>query len=304
MEKSTINASDNPTSSPTALWLLIAGTVVGILLAVTGILEPRVDAEHMPDGVIALVNDSPIYTDEYVSFLNLLEKERRNPLTDSDKEKLLRRMIEQKLMIQRGVALGLPESNPRVRSTMIDSLMQSITAETSTEKPSEKSLQTFYSENRNYFAQPPRIRLKRLLFSPRDHGESPNQRAWQAFRALERGDDWGKVEQRFADKDLLAPPDSLLPPHKLREYVGPVQLQMANEMSPVSFSEPLQDGTNMVILLLLEKKDIQYQDYQEVSQEVLREYQRRASEEALQSYLDELAKDANIVRRAGFLSMP
>ena len=137
-----------------ALLLLAAGSVVGILLGVAVTLYER-DATTgaLPDGVIALVNGRPIREEDYARAVALVERDKRTEVTGEDRARVLDRLIEEELLIQRGIASGLVDSNRSVRKAITQAMLASIVAESVSVQPAEDELRAFYAENPSLFAR-------------------------------------------------------------------------------------------------------------------------------------------------------
>ncbi len=240
------------------------------------------------------MNGVNIRSADYFGYLELLESQRRTPLSEAQKREVLDRMIQEAVLIQRGLELGLGDSDPRVRRAIADAMIQSVTAELSSEQVSEKELQSFFTKNRDYFAKSPRIRLQRLAFRSRGAGDNPMQRAHRALRRLEEGADFAAVGEEYADPDVVAPPDTLLPLPKLAEYIGPQLLEEAEQLEAGALSAPLKTRSGVFLLWVVEKQPRQYAAFAKVEEEVRREYLRRKGDEALQRYLQGLVKGAKL----------
>jgi hypothetical protein len=83
-------------------------------------------------------------------------------------------------------------------------------------------------------------------------------------------------------------PDALLPPAKLREYVGPSALIAAEALSVGAVSEPLVTRRGVRVLLLLAKGEGEAPALEEVETEVRHEMKRRAGDDAVRRLLDQL----------------
>lgn len=137
-----------------ALLLLAAGSVVGILLGVAvAWYERDATTGALPDGTIALVNGRPIREEDYARAVALVERDKRTEVTDEDRARVLDRLIEEELLIQRGIALGLVDSNRAVRKAITQAMLASIVAESVSVQPSEDELRTFYVENPSLFTR-------------------------------------------------------------------------------------------------------------------------------------------------------
>jgi hypothetical protein len=102
--------------------------MVGIGLGFVNVFE-WVDLPLLPDSVVARVNHVDIASSEYEKALSMLASEKRDPLTDQDRVLVLERLIEEELLVQHGLSVGLVRREQRLREDVIQSLITSITVE-------------------------------------------------------------------------------------------------------------------------------------------------------------------------------
>ena len=89
-------------------------------------------------------------------------------------------------------------------------------------------------------------------------------------------------------------PDTLLPPAKLLDYLGPTALHTALSLGIGEVSEPVRSGQGVHVLWLVEREETVARPLAEVRSEVASELARRRDEEALRGYLDRLRAAARI----------
>ena len=97
------------------VWL-VAGIVVGVAFAALGLLRTDTRlAASLPARTVASVNGTLIFDDQYQRLLQGLESDLREPVSEALRQRVLDRMIDEELLVQRGLELGLAESDRRVR---------------------------------------------------------------------------------------------------------------------------------------------------------------------------------------------
>ncbi len=278
-----------------ALILLGLGALLGIGLAASGALLPSTFNELGP-GTIAQVGDRSIPTAVYELARDRLAADKRNPMQDDDRRHILRRLVEEELLIQRGEDIGLVASEPSVRKAIAASMIQSIVAQSESEQPSERDLRRFYAENPGYFTPQGTLHVRQVAFSPRE-GESPEARALRrrhAEDALDADMGFGEIQARWGDEPLLPIPDSPLPANKLRQYLGPSLTEAVAALSPGERTGWVDTGSGGRILLLVAAEPAATPSFEEVVEQVSVAYGRHSADLALRDYLDELWKDADI----------
>jgi parvulin-like peptidyl-prolyl isomerase len=106
------------------------------------------------------------------------------------------------------------------------------------------------------------------------------------------------VRERLADDPVLALPDALLPPHKLREYLGPTVLDAALGLEGQTWSSPLETPQGWQLVRVLEQTDPPAPELVEVREQVEAEFRRRAGDRALREYLEWLRAEADVALAA------
>jgi hypothetical protein len=138
----------NEKATRRALWMLAIGGTVGVLLGVATALHERgADRSTLPNGAIALVNGRPIREEDYARAMALVEGDKRTAVTAEDRAQILDRLIEEELLIQRGIGIGLVDSNRSVRKAITQAMLAAIVAESASARPSEDELRAFYAEH-------------------------------------------------------------------------------------------------------------------------------------------------------------
>jgi hypothetical protein len=133
--------------------LLAIAAVLGTVLGATSAFEPPGSGTDVPRAdAVALVNGRVIRTEEYLRICSLVAQDKRTEMTDADRARVLDRLIEEELLLQYGIAMGILDSERVVRGAITTAMMTSIVAESASETPSESDLRAFHQENRTHFA--------------------------------------------------------------------------------------------------------------------------------------------------------
>lgn len=275
--------------------LLVVGALSGAALAGAGLTAPA-HSGGLPDGVVALVNGEPIRSDDYARMVQAVANDKRDPLSDADRRRVLDRIIEEELLVQRGLALGLARQDRRVRADLTTTVIESVAGDANEREPSDEEIEAFYAANRDFFTGPGRLRLRQVFVrvtTPTD--PAALARAEDAVRRLRAGESLATVADALGDPPLAALPDTALPPAKLRDYIGPTALRAALELDQGEVSEPVRSGTGYHVLQLVERQPDAVPPLAEIRPEVVAEWRRRAGEQALRTYLDELRASASVV---------
>jgi hypothetical protein len=278
--------------------LLGIGAACGLALAAASLLggAPS-DGDPLPEGSVARVNQVLIPSDDFERLVAGLESDTRARADQATRRHVLDRMIDEELLVQRALDLGLARVDRRVRADLTNAMIASVVAGVEDQEPGEPELRRFHRENLDFFTVPGRLRVRQIFFRARNAEEerASRARAVEARRLLAEGGDFEALRSRLGDPEISPLPDALLPPGKLREYLGPTALRAALSLEVGAWSQPVRSGTGVHLLQLVDREAPRAPGFEESRKNLRAEWKRRAGDRALRAYLDELRKHAVVV---------
>lgn len=280
-----------------AVWMLGVGAAFGLVIAASGLLRDSARTTgELPAGVIARVNDTSLLAADYERLVAGLESDTRSRADAAMRQRVLDRMIDEELLVQRGLELGLAARDRRVRGDLSSAVIRSVVIEAEERVPSPAELSRFFADQAAFFTQPGRLRVDQIFFRVRtsDEDATAAARAAKAFDQLESGEDFETLRSA-GDPVISRIPDALLPETKLREYIGPAAMRTATELDIGQSSRPVRSGAGYHILRLIEREDAKTPAFSDFEPQIRAEWRRRAGDEALRNYLDELRDRADLV---------
>jgi parvulin-like peptidyl-prolyl isomerase len=289
--------SPDPAARRRTLVLLGLGAVLGLAAAAAALLQGAGSSHGgLPDGAVASVNGTPVRLEEYQRAVAALASDRREPLGAAEKAHVLDRLIEEELLVQRGLELGLAERDRRVRGDLVSAVIQAVVSESESEEPDDAAIADFYAEHQSYFARTGRLFVRQLLVrGPPAREESEAQaRATEAVARLRAGEAFEAVEQALGDRPVAPLPADFLPAAKLREYLGPSAMRVAEALAPGEVSEPVRASSGYHVLRLEQREPGDAPPLAEIRDEVRSELRRRSGDRALRDYLDGLRGRADV----------
>lgn len=290
-------STTNPPRQRLSLGLLALGAAAGVVLAAAGLVGlKRNEASSVPAGAAARVNGELIRSADYERTLAGLAGDRRDGIDADQRRRVLDRLIDEELLVQRGMELGLARHDRKVRADITAAVIASIVAETEDVQPTPAQLQAFYDENRAFFTRSGRLRLRQVVVRPAADAsaDAARARATEASRRLRAGEAFAAVRDALGDAEVSPLPDALLPAEKLIDYLGPTALQAALALGPGEVSDPVRSGTGYHILQIIDRQADTTPRLAEIEPQVVAEFQRRAGDRALRAYLDDLRARANV----------
>jgi parvulin-like peptidyl-prolyl isomerase len=273
--------------------VLGAGAAAGILLAAAGALAPT--AGDLAGNAIARVNGKAVTSHDLALALRRLADDGRVSPPPTGRQEALGFLIDQELLIQRGVEIGLLESDRTVRKVIAMAMIDAVVAGVLKKEPTEEELRAFYASHQPVFTAPARVHVQHIAFGGDGDLARALAQAERASTAIAQGVSFAETRERYGDKDSAPVPDAPVPFHVLHRHFGPGLTNAALAMPVGAISRPLPSPWGYHLLRVVESQPEHVQPYEAVRQAVKAEYFRRRRDEALQHYLDRLREEATIV---------
>ena len=248
------------------------GAVIGLVMAGFALFTARgTSTLIVPPEDVALVNQQPIVRSDYQALLRTLYGVAESQATPRQRQRVLDDMIQEELLVQRGLELDVAAFDPDVRSAMVSAVEQSVAADAVSRQPKEADLKAFYDAHQARYANEGVMTLKDLVF--------PSAEA--AATGL-GGRDSGKVdgaEYYFAAKI----------------HLGDRLFDIAQRLPSggVSASVALPDGVH--VLHMIENRAPIARDFDTARAQVLNDYTQQAIKRLQDRQAQFLRKRANIL---------
>ena len=106
-----------------SLRILVLGALLGTVLGALDATDWLTPNQQLSEPSIAAVNSTQIRLLEYQRALNMLASEKRDAVTDQDRDLVLQRLIDEELLIQQGLNSDLIRTNIAVRNVVLQSIL-------------------------------------------------------------------------------------------------------------------------------------------------------------------------------------
>lgn len=260
-------------------WLL-AGALVGLAAAGYGMLRQADSPHALSASAIAAVNGVNISRASYDR-----ELERSGPsVTSQDGAWLLAQLIDEELLVQRGIELGMAQSDSTVRNAIVTSLVASVTAEADAASPGDDALRVHLERYPERFSYVTSVAVDAWI--------SDAQPAAQAvIAALQSGEAVPDGSDAMPLPDL---PDGRMPIDELASHVGPGIAAAAADM-PIDASAIFARRGRWLVLRVRDKATATETELDSIRNRVLIDYRRQLADDMLEAYLQDLRQRADIV---------
>jgi hypothetical protein len=264
------------------LRLLALGALIGLVVAGIGILQREVQIDELPENTVARVNDVMISRDLYDRAISRSTDYAGQPVGGTDAT-ILQRLVDEELLIQRGVELGMTQSDAAVRQAVIDSLIASVTAEADAASPTDEELAQYLAENPERFSYISKVSA--------DAWQTDSESAAQDFVTALRAEDVTAANESVQPMPDL--PAGLMTLEILGAYLGPGIAAAAAEMPDGSSAVFARRG-RWLIVRITGKERSTLTDLGAIRNRVLVDYRRKLADTTLRNYIEGLRERANI----------
>ncbi len=103
------------------------------------------------------------------------------------------------------------------------------------------------------------------------------------------------MQIELGDSQIARLPDTMLPPTKLRNYLGPTAARVANELPIGGTSQPVRTAQGYHVLWLLDREPPVTPPLEEIASEVRSELKRRRGDQALRDRLASLRASGDVI---------
>jgi hypothetical protein len=280
--------------------LLLLAALIGIGAAALSLTGGAPRPAALPADAVALVNGRSIGREYFESLLLGFAGDRRDgALPPGERARVLGRLVDEELLLERALELDLPRTDPIVRRELVASLVRSISVEGDTATPDDQALRTFFTSNAERFAVADRIAARALFFRVDDSRDDAAalDLARTATARARGGEELEAIRRTIGDPLPVPLPAEALPPAKLRDYLGPTATQALSSLAVHQVSDPVRGNGGYYVLQVTGREQSRPARFEEVRDQVLAEYRREAGEDAVERYIAGLRRAATIATR-------
>jgi hypothetical protein len=253
------------------LILSAVGALLGLALAGYALFTaPGTQAQGMPPEDIALVNQRPVLQSDFVTQTQSETGVPFSNTTVQDHQHILTEMIDEELLVQRGLELDLAASDPDVRSALVAGVNLQVDAEILASAPDDAALHAYYEAHKDRYAIDGSMDLRDLV--PQQPGPIPPE----AVLALRNEANHDKAASRFGLHDSGHLPRGDNYDFGVKAKLGEGLYQAALALAEGQVSDPLRSGGTVHVLVMLKRKPNVQLGFAAARDTVWQDYQREA----------------------------
>lgn len=265
---------------------------VGLAMMVLGLREHDLEAvEARPDDALVKVGDVTLGVEDVVRHLPA----RAAGKAPSPKElgALLEKVVLEEIIYQQAVDRGMVRQDLVVRRRIIQEVRAMVAGEVQASEPSEAVIEAWFNDHRDAFRGPPRYAVSQI-FLPYQRGVDRTPEVVALHRRLLDGEPFDALASEVS---VAAPTDlseELSEIARIGQAYGPGFTRAVRATAPGATSPPVRTAHGHHLLRVDRREPGLVPAFEEVRDSVKGRYLRRASRDALDSYLRRVREEADV----------
>jgi hypothetical protein len=253
-----------------------AGALAGLLIAGFGLFTSKgTTVDFVPPEDVALVNQQPILQVDFDAQLEAVYGLTPDQATEAQRRKTLHDMIRQEVYVQRGLELGMPESDPDTRNALTSAVEQQVLADITADSPSDKTLRAYYDSHLSRYASEGSITVMDLLAPAADGEESAERNTQEAAAAIRHGMALREAMAKFALRDTKKTNGAEFY-FATRIHLGPRLFAAAAQLNSGQISTPVKADDGYHLLVVTQNTPPVAMDFATAREQVFNDYKNDA----------------------------
>jgi parvulin-like peptidyl-prolyl isomerase len=292
-----------------SMTLLASGALIGLAIAGYGLFTAKgTRSRAVPPEAVALVNQRQILRSDFMTqtqtqfvlpFAQTTREQRRTVLED---------MINEELMVQRGLEIDLPSYDPDVRNALVAGVELEVNADVLAQQPTPEELRAYYERHKDKYSTEGVMQLRDLLVKT-DSSHPPaaaHAEALAAVAALRRGQTLDAVIKKFdlVDSgrfmDAGHPDTGDIFQFALRAKFDDALYQATLPLHDGEVSDPVEEGDGAHLIAMIKHRFPVAQTFEEASNQVWTDVKKEAQAKVRSANLTYLRRRADIMMAPEF----
>jgi parvulin-like peptidyl-prolyl isomerase len=187
-------------STRRSLVFLATGALIGLAIAGYGLFTAKGTRSHgVPPEAVALVNQRPILRSDFMTQAQTQFAVPFAQTTHAQRMKTLQDMLNEELLMQRGLEIDLPSYDPDVRNALVAGVELEVFADVLAQQPTDAELHNYYEQHKDKYSSEGVMQLRDLMIKPDASTTMAEARntATAAVSALRHGQPLDSVIKQF-----------------------------------------------------------------------------------------------------------
>ena len=290
---------------PRELALPIAGIALGLVVAGFGLFHRTPHALNIvPPGYVALVNQKGILTSDFIAQTMTEIGKPFEQTNAAERERVLHNMIDEELLVQRGLVLDLPETTVEVREAMAAGVNAQVAAPLLAQEPTDAELRAYYDAHRSKYTAEGSMSVRNLVlhvggYQNADQSTAQAQTdASEAVYQLRAGASVDYILEHFGFVDIHREAD-IEPDFAAKLHLGDSLYAVAATLADGEISDPLIESDGVHVLLMERRHPPGVVDFTAVRNDVYTDYRQMLTRQTTQENLRLLRRQAQILVAPG-----
>ncbi|HYM18350.1 MAG TPA: peptidyl-prolyl cis-trans isomerase [Micropepsaceae bacterium] len=280
-----------------SLLMFALGTAFGLSVAAYGLFSAAgTRVAGVPAEDVALVNGRHILKSDFITQTQLETSLPYEMTTKEQRLKVLNEMLDEELLVQRGLEVDLAASDPDVRMAEVMGVQLQIDADVLAQAPSDEELQKYYEAHKDKYNGEGIMALRDLVIRPTAEmsEEMAMAKAKAAADAFRQGRDSGDIAATFDLRDSGRIERGDVFEFAVKIKLAPALYAAAQKLKAKEASDPIKDGTDVHVILMEKRAAAVERSFAQVRDAVLQDYKKEATARVESANLSYLKSKADI----------
>ena len=287
--------------------IFIIAIILGIALIFYETISFNDEFLHLKNKkAVALVNDVVISEDQFLKYASNLGADIQPEDDVEILELLLERMIEEELLVQRGIELDLHKKDIGVRKEMIKQVIDFI-IQVEKNQVNEEDLRDFYNENIGKYTPTEKVQFQSIyikslnkesvLLGTESDLKTLQPKLLKLYDEL-KTTDFLEIKSKFDENNFFEVPNKLINIKDCNLLFGKSICNQIASLNLDEVSQPIFFDNGYFIFKLVDriKQEIDEKYYNEIKEKIIFDYNNGLDDEKLKNYLKYLKDNADIIR--------
>lgn len=273
-------------------YLFVFALIIGVLLVSQELFQSKSSNQYLrQQNAVALVNDMTISEDQFIKYISTLGIDVVDENDEELLEIVLEKMIEEELLLQKGIELELHKFDIQIRKAIIQQVIDSVLLQNE-EEITEKELRAYYENNKNKYQLSKLIHLD-IIFLNSQREEDINL-LFEAISTI----GFAETKKQFHQELFFSIPDRLISIKDCIQLLGTNICKEIFELNLNDISNPIKyENGSLVIRIRNTNRDIVDNDlFNRLYDKILFDFKNSEDDKYFKDYIQYLKENANIKR--------